>query len=167
MALTLKQRKARRKWKLRALYADLSNPLSITAPSFSIIVADQPYDISAANSNLVVASDADVGGGDFTFTIAATGDGTPTITLAGIVGLVFSVGDGTADADMTFVCTVAEFNTAMDGATLQGGTAGSVSIAYTMTDGTNATARTAIATIAASASVGQPIGLLLALTKAA
>lgn len=148
-----------------------TNPLSISAPSFALIVADLPYDINAANSNQVVATDADAGGGDFTWTIALTGDGTPTMTIDATprAGLAFAVGDGVADANMTFDATVAEFNAIfVTGTTFTQGTpgAGSVSIAYTMTDGTNATARTAIATIAA-ASVGQPIGLLLALTKAA
>lgn len=123
------------------------SPLSISAPSFTALTSAQPYALSAANSNLPVASDADAGGGDFTFTINATGDGSPTITLAGTTGLVFAVGDGTADASMTFDCTVAEFNTALDGATLQGGTTGSVSIAYTMTDGTNNASRTQEATL--------------------
>ncbi len=148
--------------------AGVVGPLSISAPSFTILVADQPHALSAANSNLVTASDADAGGGDFTFTIAVTGDGTPTLTLAGTTGLVFSVGDGTADANMTFDCTVAEFNTAMDGATLQGGTEGSASISYSMTDGTNATNRLQTATLnTVAGAAGESIGLLLALTKAA
>ena len=145
-----------------------SSPLSISAPNFTALTSAQPYDFSVANSNEVTASDADAGGGDFTFTIDATGDGTPTITLATTTGLVFATGDGTADEIMEFDCTVAEFIAAMDGATLQGGTDGSVSIAYTMTDGTNSASRTQTATLTASAgTVGEPIGLLLALTKAA
>lgn len=124
---------------LESAFGGVSNPLSISAPSFSILTADQPYDFSAANGNLPTATDSDAGGGDFTFTISVTGDGTPTLTLAGTTGLVFAVGDGTADANMTFDCTVAEFNTAVDGATLQGGSDGSASIAYSMTDGTNTT----------------------------
>lgn len=144
-----------------------TGPLSISAPSFSALASAQPYALSAANSNQVTASDADAGGGDFTFTIALTGSGTPTMTLAGIVGLVFAVGDGTADANMTFDCTVAEFNTAMDGATLQGGTEGSVSITYTMTDGTNNTTRVQTATLTVPATSQAAFGLLISLAKAA
>ena len=136
---------------LDGLFGD-NNPLAIVAPGFIIDEDDLPYDISAANSTLVVASDADAGGGDFTWTIAVTGDGTPTMSLTDLGGLAFSVGDGTDDADMTFAATVAEFNTAMDGATVTQGTpgAGSVSMAYQMTDGTNTANATAVATITAN-----------------
>jgi len=125
------------------------NPLSIVAPNFTLQTSAQPYNISAANSNLVAASDANAGGGDFTFTIAVTGAGSPTMTLTDLGGLDFTggTGDGTADANMMFDCTVAEFNTAVDGATLQSGSYGAVNIIWQITDGTNTSITIQVATI--------------------
>ena len=65
---------------------------------------------STANGNRV--SVADVDGGVVQATLSAT-DG--VVTLSGTAGLAFSVGDGTANATMTFTGTLAAINAALDG----------------------------------------------------
>ena len=57
-----------------------------------------------------IADDA----GANTVQVALTGTN-GVITLAGTAGLVFSVGDGTADGAMTFTGTVSAINAALDG----------------------------------------------------
>ena len=67
---------------------------------------------STLNGNLISVSDLDVGGADLQITLAVN-DG--TLTLAQLVGLSFTVGDGTADSTMTFTGTAASINAALDG----------------------------------------------------
>ena len=65
-----------------------------------------------ANNNKIYIADND--GDDQEVTITVT-DG--TLTLSGSTGLSFSTGTGTADASMVFTGTIANINTALDGAT--------------------------------------------------
>lgn len=68
---------------------------------------------SSGNGNQISISDADAGSSPVQVTLTGTNG---TVTLAGITGLSFSSGDGTADATMTFTGTVANINTALNGA---------------------------------------------------
>src|SRR5204863_47010 len=67
---------------------------------------------SSGNSNQISISDVDAGSSSVQVTLTGTNG---TITLAGIAGLTFSVGDGTADGTMTFTGTIASINTALNG----------------------------------------------------
>ena len=83
-----------------------------SVPATQSVLNNATKVFSTANGNLISVADVDIGSGNLTITLAAT-DG--TITLAGTSGLSFSVGDGTADATMTFTGTIANCNTALDG----------------------------------------------------
>ncbi len=69
-----------------------------------------------ANGNLISISDIDAGTGLLKVTLTATHG---TMTLSGVTGLTFDpgLGDGTADATMTFSGTIADINNALDGMT--------------------------------------------------
>ena len=67
---------------------------------------------STGNGNLISISDVDVAAGSMQVQLVSTNGAT---TLSGTTGLSFSVGDGTADATMTFTGTVANVNTALSG----------------------------------------------------
>ena len=72
---------------------------------------------NAAKNNLITVSDVDVNGAagpNNTLEVTlAVNDG--SLTLSQITGLTFTAGDGTEDATMTFVGTVANINAALDG----------------------------------------------------
>ena len=93
------------------------SPLSLTSLSFTIpaayfyLTSASPYDIG---STLQIADSEDVGG-DYTLAITLTGGG--TLTLAGTTGLTGS-GDGTSS--LSYSGTIAEWNTALDGADIAG-----------------------------------------------
>ncbi|WP_160167686.1 DUF4347 domain-containing protein [Methylomonas sp. MK1] len=66
---------------------------------------------SAWIGNAITISDVDAGSANLEMTISAISG---TVTLGGLVGLTFSVGDGAADTTMTFRGTLAAINTALD-----------------------------------------------------
>nr|WP_306790067.1 cadherin-like domain-containing protein [Methylomonas fluvii] len=66
---------------------------------------------SAWIGNAITISDVDAGSSNLEMTISAING---TVTLGGLVGLTFSVGDGSADTTMTFRGTLAAINTALD-----------------------------------------------------
>ena len=68
--------------------------------------------VLAGNGNQISIADVDAGAGSVQVTLTGTNG---TLTLAGIAGLTFTTGDGTADATMTFTGTVANINTALNG----------------------------------------------------
>ena len=72
----------------------------------------QPLLFNAANSNLISVGDVDAASGAMQVTLTGTGG---TITISGTSGLSFSAGDGTADATMTFIGTLTNINTALNG----------------------------------------------------
>ncbi|MEQ1887589.1 MAG: hypothetical protein ABL951_00235, partial [Alphaproteobacteria bacterium] len=78
-------------------------------PPGAFSTRDAALVFSAANDNLIsIADDA--------ATVQVTLTGTNgTVTLSGITGLVFTTGDGTADATMTFSGTKAAVNAALAG----------------------------------------------------
>jgi hypothetical protein len=67
---------------------------------------------SAGNGNAISIADLDAGGSPVQVVLTGTNG---AITLAGIAGLTFSVGDGTADAAMTFSGSVGAINAALNG----------------------------------------------------
>ncbi|MFL5327544.1 MAG: DUF4347 domain-containing protein [Gemmataceae bacterium] len=67
---------------------------------------------SAANGNPITVSDIDAGAAQVQVTLTATNG---TITLPSLVGLTFTVGDGTADPTMTFKATIANINADLNG----------------------------------------------------
>ena len=69
---------------------------------------------SAANNNAISISDIDAAAAAVQVTLTATNG---TITLPVMTGLAFSVGDGTADATMTFTGTIANINLRLAGLT--------------------------------------------------
>ena len=83
-----------------------------TVPGAQNTNEDATLVFSAGNGNLISISDVDVGGAALQVTLTGTNG---LITLNGTAGLTFTVGDGTADATMTFTGTVANINTALAG----------------------------------------------------
>ncbi|WP_445372870.1 putative Ig domain-containing protein [Methylomonas sp. HW2-6] len=103
-----------------ALTATGSTTVNITAvndaPVINVVSArttdeDVVKRFSAWIGNAITISDADAGSSNLEMTISATNG---TVTLGGLVGLTFSVGDGAADTTMTFRGTLAAINTALD-----------------------------------------------------
>ena len=66
---------------------------------------------SSGNGNQISISDPDAGSTE-QVTLSVTNG---SLTLAGTTGLIFTAGDGSADATMTFRGTVADINTALNG----------------------------------------------------
>jgi hypothetical protein len=96
-----------------ALAAD-NLPPEITVPAAQTTNEDTARAFSSGNSNAITVSDPDSDPDDIRVTLTATNG---RITLATTAGLSFGVGDGTADATMTFDGTVAEVNAALEGMT--------------------------------------------------
>ena len=67
---------------------------------------------STGNSNLISITDVDAAAGTVQVQLVSTNGAT---TLSTLTGLTFTVGDGTADATMTFTGTVTAVNTALAG----------------------------------------------------
>lgn len=81
-------------------------------PATQTMVEDSSLVFNAANSNLISTTDLDENGEDLELTLTATGG---VITLGSTVDIIFTVGDGTADATMTFSGNIFEVNAALDG----------------------------------------------------
>jgi len=81
-----------------------------SVPGAQTTLVNTPLLFSTGNGNLISVSDVDAGTIEVTLT-ATNG----TVTLAGIGGLAFTTGTGTADGVMTFTGSIASVNTAMDG----------------------------------------------------
>jgi uncharacterized repeat protein (TIGR01451 family) len=83
-----------------------------TVPTAQTINEDTNRVFNTANANLISIADVDAGTNPVRVTLTATNG---TVTLAGVAGLTFGPGDGTADATMTFTGTIAAINTALNG----------------------------------------------------
>ena len=81
-------------------------------PGAQITAEDTPLVFSIGNGNAISVSDPDAGASPLQVTLTATQG---TLTLAGVAGVTFSVGDGTADATMTFTGSQASINAALNG----------------------------------------------------
>jgi Bacterial Ig domain/Calx-beta domain len=83
-----------------------------TVPGPQTTSEDTAKVFSSGNGNQISVADVDAGANSIKITLTATNG---TITLSTIAGLVFSNGDGTADATMTFTGTLSAVNTALNG----------------------------------------------------
>ena len=105
------------------------------APVNIVPAAAQTVDTGATltfvASNAIQISDVDVAGSNETVTLSVT---TGTLTLSGLTGLNFTVGDGTGDATMTFSGSLADVNNALNGLIY---TAGAVPGSVTLTIATD------------------------------
>ncbi len=81
-------------------------------PSTQTILEDTPLGFSSANGNAIVVSDVDAGLGTMQATVTATGG---VLTLGSKNGIAFLVGDGDADATITFKGKLAKINEALAG----------------------------------------------------
>ncbi|HKQ99611.1 MAG TPA: Calx-beta domain-containing protein, partial [Pyrinomonadaceae bacterium] len=83
-----------------------------TVPGAQSVLENGTLTFSSANSNPISIADPDSGANPVQVTLTATNG---SITLSGTSGLSFTVGDGTADAQMTFTGTIANINAALNG----------------------------------------------------
>lgn len=90
----------------------VNDPPVNTVPAAQSTNADIALTFSTGNGNRIAIADSDAAGNPVQVTLTVTNG---TVTLASVTGLAFSVGDGTADAAMTFTGTIADVNTALDG----------------------------------------------------
>ena len=81
-----------------------------TVPVAQATNEDTALVFSVGNSNQIQINDLDVGAGDLEITLSVTNG---TLTLAGVVGLVFTTGDGTADSSLVFRGTQTNINAAL------------------------------------------------------
>ena len=86
-------------------------PVNIV-PGAQISAEDTALVFSTGTGNRIAVSDPDAGASPLEVTLTAVQG---TLTLAGTAGLTFTVGDGAADATMTFTGTQAAINAALDG----------------------------------------------------
>jgi len=83
-----------------------------TVPGTQSVIENSSLTFSAANGNAISIADVDAGTNAVQVQLTATNG---VITLSGISGLSFTVGDGTADSTMTFTGTIANINAALNG----------------------------------------------------
>ena len=83
-----------------------------TVPAPQTTAQDTAKVFSSINSNQISVADVDLGANSIKITLTATNG---TITLSTTAGLAFTVGDGTADATMTFTGLLSSVNTALNG----------------------------------------------------
>jgi len=83
-----------------------------SAPASAVTNEDTPLVFSAVNGNAISIGDVDAGTAPVTIALASTNG---TMTLGSTTGLSFGSGDGVNDTAMTFVGTVADINSALDG----------------------------------------------------
>src|SRR6185436_16608069 len=83
-----------------------------TVPGAQSVAENSSLTFFAANSNAIAIADGDAGSNPVQVQLTATNG---VITLSGISGLSFTVGDGTADAAMSFTGTIANINAALNG----------------------------------------------------
>jgi hypothetical protein len=81
-----------------------------TVPGAQTAAEDTAFVFSSGNGNQIQISDVDAASGVMQVTLSVTNG---TLTLAGISGLAFTSGDGTADSSMVFTGTQANINIAL------------------------------------------------------
>jgi uncharacterized delta-60 repeat protein len=87
------------------------SPFNIV-PGAQNLAENTPLVFSAANGNRISVADIDAGNGTIRVTLSATNG---TLTLRNVAGIVYSEGDGTADALLTFSGRLTAINAALDG----------------------------------------------------
>jgi VCBS repeat-containing protein len=90
--------------------AAVNDAPQVLAPATQAATEDTDVVFSAANNNRVAVEDAE--STQFQVTLTSTGG---TLSLSRTTGLVFSVGDGTRDAAITFIGSGVNVNAALDG----------------------------------------------------
>ncbi|WP_164122336.1 MBG domain-containing protein [Sphingobacterium sp. xlx-130] len=83
-----------------------------SVPGAQSVDQDATLVFNSANSNMISISDVDAGSSDVQVNLVATNG---RMTLGSTSGLLFSVGNGTNDASLTFKGTIANINTALNG----------------------------------------------------
>ncbi|WP_160311508.1 beta strand repeat-containing protein [Rhodopirellula islandica] len=116
---------------------------AITVPAAETLAEDSSKTFSVANSNAISVSDVD-SSPEATLSVAHG-----VLTLASTTGLVFTVGDGTADSTMTFSGTPAAITAALDG------------LLYTPTINYNGTDTLSITAADGTGSVSDSVGLIV------
>ena len=91
--------------------AFLTAPVN-TVPGAQGTNEDTAKVFSSANGNLISITDADAGGANNQVTLSVTNG---SLSLSGVAGLSFVVGNGTANTTMTFRGTAAAINIALNG----------------------------------------------------
>jgi hypothetical protein len=106
---------------------------AVAAPAAQSVNQGSTLVFSSATGNPVVISDIDAGSASVQVTLSVSGG---TLTLATVAGLVFTVGDGSADSTMTFSGTLPDINAALNGLRFvsSGGFTGSTTLALTVSD---------------------------------
>ncbi len=84
----------------------------VTVPPSQVTDEDTNLVFSTGNGNAITINDIDLLGGVIQVTLTSTNG---LLTLSGLNGLTFSVGDGAADGTMTFTGTLADVNAAVEG----------------------------------------------------
>ncbi len=92
----------------------VNDPPSISAPGPQTTQEDVARLFSTSNGNLITLTDVDAAGLLVSLTVS-----NGTLTLGTRTGLTFQVGDGVADATMTFTGPVATVNAALNGLAFQ------------------------------------------------
>jgi hypothetical protein len=83
-------------------------------PGTQLTALNTPLLLSVANGNAIQVADVDAASAALRIELSVTHG---SLTLAQTTGLSFSVGDGSADASMTFTGTLTDVNAALNGAT--------------------------------------------------
>src|SRR5439155_24252741 len=94
--------------------AGQNDPPVNTVPGTQTVNEDALLTFSNGNSNAISTADIDAASGALQVALTVSNG---TLTLNGITGLSFSLGDGTADAAMTFTGTLVNINAALAGMT--------------------------------------------------
>lgn len=84
----------------------------VTSPADQETEVGQTLTFNAANGNLLSVQDPDSGNGALSVTLSVTSG---HLTLSGLTGLTFIVGDGVGDGTMTFIGSKAAINAALNG----------------------------------------------------
>jgi hypothetical protein len=90
----------------------IDQPPVNTVPGPQVVLQGTSRVFSTVQGNAISISDPDAGTNPMLVTLTATGG---TMTLSGTSGLTFTIGDGTADSNMTFTGTITNINAALNG----------------------------------------------------
>ena len=91
---------------------NLNEAPECTVPGSQTTSTNTPLAFSADKGTLISISDVDAIGNPVKVTLTASNG---TLTLNDTTNLIFTTGDGAADANMVFTSTIATINTALDG----------------------------------------------------
>jgi hypothetical protein len=102
------------------------NGLTINGQPLVFLASALPYTVTGGNT--ISVADSRAAGGTYGVSISISSG---TLTLSGITGLSFSVGDGTADASMSFTGSLANINSALASSVIASASAGAQTISIT------------------------------------